>query len=75
MPRLRTLITGVCGFTGRHLVARLQRDRNRAIFGLDTSLVAGPFLDDYFPCDLTDASAVNRAIDQASQDASRSELH
>lgn len=68
MPPIRTLITGVCGFTGRHLVARLKRDRNRAIFGLDTSPTAEPFLDDYFACDLTDASAVNRAIDSARPD-------
>ncbi len=68
MPRLRTLITGVCGFTGRHLVARLQRDRNRSIFGLDMAPAAGLYLDDYFACDLTDKSAVNRAIDHAQPD-------
>jgi len=79
----RVLITGVRGFTGRHLAARLRRDTHRTLYGIGTgSPAAGDSdarapsrrddgllaLDGYFLCDLTDAPRVERVVDEVRPD-------
>ena len=68
MPSRRALVTGVNGFSGRHLVERLRREPRWEIFGLDTLPGADGHLDGYFRCDLTDAGAVDEAVRQARPD-------
>ncbi len=62
MPNQRVLITGVCGFTGRHLVDRLYRSGEHTIIGVDRPATANVRLDAYHACDLTDSAAVSEAI-------------
>jgi GDP-4-dehydro-6-deoxy-D-mannose reductase len=65
----RVLITGVCGFSGRHLVERLRAEGSRILTGTD--LAAAPRtkrLDDYLPCDLTDASSLAKVVVRARPD-------
>jgi GDP-4-dehydro-6-deoxy-D-mannose reductase len=66
----RILITGACGFTGRHLVARLKAERPAAIVGLDVYLhsQAGQAGWHSVRCDLTDPAAVRRAVVAARPD-------
>jgi GDP-4-dehydro-6-deoxy-D-mannose reductase len=63
----RILITGVGGFGGRHLLARLRGEHPAAIIGLDTLPVEAVAPDDwtYLRCNLTDAAAVLQAVEQA----------
>jgi GDP-4-dehydro-6-deoxy-D-mannose reductase len=65
MPNQRILITGVCGFTGRHLVAYLCRHWPAMVIGTDICPDAALPLDTYIPCDLTDQEAVDRLVDAA----------
>jgi GDP-4-dehydro-6-deoxy-D-mannose reductase len=62
MQHCHVLITGVCGFTGRHLAARLRRDPAVEIFGLDIARAPAAAVDHYCCCDLTDSDAVCRAV-------------
>ena len=64
----RCLITGVSGFTGRHLVARLRQATGCEIIGLDLPQAAGAAVDRYISCDLTDFDQVRRAVRQARPD-------
>jgi GDP-4-dehydro-6-deoxy-D-mannose reductase len=50
----RVLITGIHGFTGRHLAARLAETSSATLIGL--------------PCDLTDPEAVRQAVERADPD-------
>jgi GDP-4-dehydro-6-deoxy-D-mannose reductase len=68
MPARRALITGVNGFSGGYLVERLRRAPGWEIFGLDTLSGTTERLDGYFPCDLTDSSAVAEAVRHARPD-------
>lgn len=65
----RILITGVCGFTGHHLLARLRQAGPAAIVGLDT-VAASAACDgwSYVRCDLTDPADVERAVAVAQPD-------
>lgn len=65
MLQSRLLITGVCGFTGRHLVARLRRDCPTTIVGVDTAENPEAEVDRYMRCDLTDRDAVIGAVQAA----------
>jgi GDP-4-dehydro-6-deoxy-D-mannose reductase len=53
-PTCRVLITGVHGFSGRHLAARLAETSTDRLIGL--------------PCDLTDPEAVGQAVERADPD-------
>jgi GDP-4-dehydro-6-deoxy-D-mannose reductase len=76
----RVLITGVRGFTGRHLAARLRRDAHRTLYGIGTDRAdksnpraatggdGGLALDGYFLCDLTDAARVERVVEESRPD-------
>ncbi len=61
----RILITGVCGFTGHHLVAYLQEECAAPIIGLDRLPQATLPVDGYHCCDLTDPSAVVEVVASA----------
>lgn len=64
--RPRILITGVGGFSGRHLAERLRAIGE--VFGLGRSPTAGVPLDGYFACDLTDAATVRNVVDEVRPD-------
>ena len=69
----RILITGVRGFTGRHLAARLRRDAQAELFGIGTADLGTAdedaiALDGYYACDLTDASRVEQVVDEVRPD-------
>ncbi len=70
IEKRRILITGACGFTGRHLIARLARERPSAIIGLDITEPGNsePIGWEYSQCDLTDADAVDRTVSTARPD-------
>jgi GDP-4-dehydro-6-deoxy-D-mannose reductase len=61
----RTLITGSCGFTGRHLVAHLCQHSRAPIIGTDMVAESSAPLHAYFRCDLTDRDAVDRLVHAA----------
>ena len=65
MPGDRILITGVCGFTGRHLVAHLCRISSAAIVGIDTREDPNLPIDGYHRCDLTNRDDMDRAVTNA----------
>lgn len=70
MRNQRILVTGICGFTGQHLLARLRERKPAALVGLDLTppeLVAHEGWT-YVRCDLTDAAAVERAVALAKPD-------
>ena len=67
---MKALITGVGGFCGPHLVARLRRVPDLQVFGLDR-MDEKPSrfdLDRYWPCDITSAAAVCEAIKDSKPD-------
>lgn len=66
MPRI--LITGVSGFTGRHLAAALRAAGERDVVGSGTAAVTTAAVDRYLPCDLTDAALVPRVIENLRPD-------
>jgi GDP-4-dehydro-6-deoxy-D-mannose reductase len=68
MPRRRVLITGVCGFSGRYLAARLRRGPDVTILGLDREPAPPGLVDGHFRCGLTDPAAVRAAIIEARPD-------
>jgi GDP-4-dehydro-6-deoxy-D-mannose reductase len=61
-------VTGVNGFSGRHLVERLRREPGWEIFGLDTPPGTSGQVDGYFCCDLTDAGGVDAVVRQVRPD-------
>ena len=65
MHNQRILITGVCGFTGRHLVAHLCHVSSASITGIDTLAEPALPVDRYFACDLTDQAAVNEVVNES----------
>jgi len=64
----RVLITGVRGFTGRHLAARLRQGAHRQLFGIGTAEDKPAALDGYYACDLADAFRVEQVIDEVRPD-------
>lgn len=62
----KVLITGLAGFTGRHLAAELQA-HGWQVHGLGHG--AAPGLEHYQPVDLCDALAVRAAVEQVQPDA------
>ncbi|MBN8629190.1 MAG: NAD-dependent epimerase/dehydratase family protein, partial [Planctomycetes bacterium] len=57
-----TLITGISGFTGRHLAARLCAAEE--VVGLGLSATTDVEVSRYVACDLTDAARVREVIDE-----------
>jgi len=56
---LKILVTGATGFTARHLIARLRREKGAVISGSDLAADAPSIpLDSYDACDITDAGQV-----------------
>jgi GDP-4-dehydro-6-deoxy-D-mannose reductase len=68
MSGQRVLVTGVCGFTGRHLVDRLNRSGEHTIIGVDRPAASNLRLDAYHACDLADSSAVAEVVAAARPD-------
>ncbi|MBI3462921.1 MAG: NAD(P)-dependent oxidoreductase, partial [Planctomycetes bacterium] len=68
MSGYRILVTGVCGFTGRHLVERLRHDSSAVLTGLDTLPEPTVRVNRYFCRDLTDPPAVDEAVGAAQPD-------
>lgn len=66
MPRI--LITGVSGFTGRHLAATLRADGGAELVGLGTAAATTAPVERYIACDLTDGKLVTRVIDDLRPD-------
>lgn len=67
--RKRLLITGACGFSGRHLAARLRADGPCVLLGTDLPTEPGTGnLDEYFSCDLTQPQAVADVVARARPD-------
>ncbi|NUQ63931.1 MAG: NAD-dependent epimerase/dehydratase family protein [Pirellulales bacterium] len=70
MHRRRILITGACGFTGRHLSARLADQQPAAMTGLDSVqrevLAGGQWT--YVRCDLSDRDLLRSEVHRASPD-------
>ena len=66
----RILVTGVCGFTGHHLLAGLRQVAPAAIVGLDTRAADSVAHEGwtYVCCDLTNAADVERAVAVAQPD-------
>jgi GDP-4-dehydro-6-deoxy-D-mannose reductase len=62
---MKALVTGVGGFCGSHLVARMRQEAGLKILGLDrmanppVQLTAG----EYLQCDITEDAAIDSAID------------
>lgn len=67
MPR-RVLITGVGGFTGRHLAQFLSTDANVLVFGTGRQAVPSALLAGYRPCDITDENDVRELVEWAQPD-------
>jgi nucleoside-diphosphate-sugar epimerase len=61
----RILITGACGFTGRHLIGHLRRQSRVPIVATDVHAEPDGLLVEYYPCDLTDQQAVDRLVARA----------
>lgn len=68
MAEPNVLITGVCGFSGRHLLERLRAEGKSRLAGLDLGRAPTIPVDGYFPCDLNDAQAVRDAVFEARPD-------
>jgi nucleoside-diphosphate-sugar epimerase len=66
--RRRVLITGVNGFTGRHLAATLGRDPGLVVLGTGRRPRAARPLAGYRPCDLADREQVGRLVVWAQPD-------
>lgn len=64
----RILITGVGGFTGRHLAAALRARREGELFGLGTAAATTVAVDRYVVCDLTDDALVPRVLEDVRPD-------
>lgn len=64
----RTLITGIGGFSGRHLAHVLRTEPSGELFGLGTAAATDVACTRYFCCDLTDPRAVQHAVDEARPD-------
>ena len=64
----RVLVTGVGGFSGKHMVERLRFRSPAAIVGLDRAAAVPAGLDLYIECDLTDPDAVWNAVFRARPD-------
>lgn len=64
----RTLITGIGGFSGRHLAQQLRNEAAGELFGLGTAAATDVPCSRYFCCDLTDPRAVQHAVDEARPD-------
>jgi nucleoside-diphosphate-sugar epimerase len=58
----RILITGVSGFTGRHLTAYLRANRPATLVGLDRLPQSGEPVDLSVCCDLGDRGAVEEVV-------------
>ena len=67
MPR-RVLITGVNGFTGRHLAAALGRDPDVVVLGTGRRADPAVPLAGYRPCDVADDRQVGRLVAWARPD-------
>lgn len=67
MPR-RVLITGVNGFTGRHLAAALTANPDELVLGTGRRAGSSVPLAGYQPCDLTDDASVRRLVAWAQPD-------
>ena len=68
LVKRRILVTGVGGFSGRHLVSRLRLRGPGAIVGLDCAVGLPVDLDLFIECDLTDPGAVSEAVWRARPD-------
>ena len=64
----RVLITGVDGFTGRHLAASLADDPEIIVLGTGRRTATTAPVADYRRCDITDATAVRELIEWAEPD-------
>ena len=64
----RVLITGVAGFTGRHLVNRLRCEAERWLAGSDVVDCSSASLDACYSTDLSDADAADRLVAEAAPD-------
>ncbi len=67
-PR-RVLITGVNGFSGRHLAAFLAREPGLAVLGTGRSIRPSVPVAGYRPCDVTDEQAIQELVAWAMPDA------
>lgn len=64
----RVLITGVDGFTGRHLVAHLREFPDLEVFGAGRRAQGSAALDGYRHCDVTDRASVDATVRWARPD-------
>ncbi|HID78898.1 MAG TPA: NAD-dependent epimerase/dehydratase family protein [Planctomycetaceae bacterium] len=64
----RILITGVSGFTGRHLADRLRTQADATLIGLDIKPAPPGLVDLHFQCDVADAASVDPAVAEADPD-------
>jgi GDP-4-dehydro-6-deoxy-D-mannose reductase len=64
----RVLITGVNGFSGRHLAAFLARDPGLAVLGTGRSVRTSVPVAGYRPCDITDEQAIHELVAWAEPD-------
>jgi GDP-4-dehydro-6-deoxy-D-mannose reductase len=67
---MKALVTGVGGFCGLHLVARLRQEAGLKITGLDRMMCSPAQLgvDEYLQCDVTEDGAVDSAIESCRPD-------
>ena len=66
--RRRVLITGVDGFTGRHLAESLTDDPETIVLGTGRRSATTTNVAGYRCCDITDAAAVRELVDCAEPD-------
>jgi GDP-4-dehydro-6-deoxy-D-mannose reductase len=68
---VKALVTGVGGFCGPHLVARLRRDGNIEIAGVDQMAAepSGLKLDAYFSCDVSEEGQASSVVQKFLPDA------
>lgn len=62
------VVTGVAGFCGRHLVARLKEEGGVRIVGVDVAGAPPPGLDDFLIADLSDAKQAERVVRETKPD-------
>jgi GDP-4-dehydro-6-deoxy-D-mannose reductase len=66
--RMRVLITGVNGFTGRHLAAALAHDPGLTVLGTGRRDVTSAAVTGYRSCDLSDEQSVRELVTWAAPD-------
>jgi GDP-4-dehydro-6-deoxy-D-mannose reductase len=59
----RILVTGISGFSGRHLAERLHADGDAEVAGLGASPTTTAACRAYFACDLTDPRRVEQVVE------------